>query len=195
MTKCLVITADVKRAQCHATTDQPVALSQKTPWIAALWLTALACCLALSNNSRADDNYTADTNLSDPLFIPDNLDFYNPLQSGDGHRRYDPNVSTMDNVALYRAADQYRSGEISASQRALNHQWMAQYHSGDGVRHGGKVLSKLFKMGFKTYWQNGEFGKKRYLPNDKGNGKLTNDLDYRVRLSGNKLKLSLNYEF
>ncbi len=178
MTKPSVITA-------NANMD-----SRAVSSVALLLLLALVCGLVMSSASRAGEN----DGLNDDLFIPDNLDFYNPLQEADGHRDYNPQISGMDNVALYRAAGQYRNSELSASQRALNHQWMQQYHNGDGVRHGGKVFSKLFQIGLKTYWKSGKFGK-GYLPDDKGNGRITEDIDYRLRMSGNKLKLSVLYEF
>lgn len=156
----------------------------------ALTLLAIVCCLAISSQARAQDDFD--------FFVPDNLQFYNPLKPSNGHRDNRPTSTGLDNVALYEAAQQYRSDIMSPSQRALNHQWLHQMETDDGVRHGSKVLSKIFKMGFKTYWKgvkNSKFQSNNLVPNANGKGKVNSDMDYRLRISGNKLKLSLEYDF
>jgi len=132
---------------------------------ALLWALGLAliCGLAASPQTKADtlledflslgSKLSSSDKTNEDIFVPDNLEFYNPLKKADGHRSYDPGITGLDNISLYRQAAHYRSNTLNSSQRALNHQWMNQYHNDDGVRHGSKVLSQLFKMGFKTYWK------------------------------------------
>lgn len=177
-----------------------------TVWVAVL---AFVCSLAMVPQTQAEGIFNNAKGLfnkalfihndaDDGLFIPDNLKFYNPLEEGDGHRAFNPRINGLDSVALYQAAENYRSNEINSSQRALNHQWLSQYHNDEGVRQGGKVLSKLFKMGFKTYWssvKNGKYHTNNYVPNVNGIGKFTEDIDYRVRLTDSKVKVSVAYEF
>lgn len=185
---------------------KPIAEPTVATPAALLWALGLALIwgLVISPQSKADtlledflslgSSLSSSDKVKDDIFIPDNLEFYNPLKKADGHRSYDPGITGLENVSLYRQAENYRSNTLNSSQRALNHQWMSQYHHDDGVRHGSKVLSQLFKMGFKTYWKGVDTSNK-YIPDDQGEGKIINDLDYRLRMSGNKIKLSLEYEF
>ncbi len=57
-------------------------------------------------------------------------------------------------------------------------------------------------MGFKTYWnsiKHSKFRSNKLIPDGGGEGKVAvasgGEVDYKLRLSGNKLKIHVNYEF
>ncbi|NIB41537.1 hypothetical protein HBA55_18180 [Pseudomaricurvus alkylphenolicus] len=162
----------------------------------------IACLLALlicagATSVHAEKMIEADKH--DDLFVPDRLNFYNPLKhTGSERKRYQPQNTALTNNQLETICDQIRNNEMSASQRALNYQWLEQDAEGAELHVGSKVVSKLVKMGLRTYW-NGVHGKhyatSSVLPDGNGHGKFTEEVDYKIRLSGNKLKLSVKYEF
>jgi len=130
------------------------------------------------------------------LFLPDSFNYYNPLKHGAEKvsRASDPHA--LDNQQLETAASYIRANDMSAEQRALNHQWLNQ--AGDSnIRIGNKVLSSIMRMGFKTYWSG--VRNKHYpstvMPDGNGNGQLTDEVEYKLRLSQNKVRLVLKYDF
>ncbi|MGH1373369.1 MAG: hypothetical protein ACRBBW_15120 [Cellvibrionaceae bacterium] len=168
--------------------------------VSAFTLSA-ACALLISSSVHSADGIQADQH--NDLFVPDKLSYYNPLKhnkqqvKGDA-KRYATSSVALSNLQLEDAANQIRTNEMSSQQRALNHQWLEQHHHGDNPDVGSKVLSKLVKMGFRTYWdgvRNKHYSSAKAVPDGNGTGKVSEDVDYKIRLSGNKVKLSFEYEF
>ncbi len=134
---------------------------------------------------------------SSALVLPDDMNYYNPLKHGREDDSQWIRSTGMSSEELLRSAGHIRSQDMSQQQRALNHQWLLQQDHQD-VRIGGKVVSKLVKMGFRTYWdgvRNKHYRDNKAVPTSNGNGQITQDVDYKIRLSGDKLKLSVSYEF
>jgi hypothetical protein len=129
-------------------------------------------------------------------YIPNDFNYYNPLKNGHKGNNW---LSTqgLNNEELARAAEDIRSSDMTIQQRALNHQWLSE-PEGDGLHFGTKVVSRLVKMGFRTYWdgvRNKHYKNSRVVPDGAGNGKVSEDVDYKLRLSDDKVKLSVQYEF
>ncbi len=170
-----------------------------TPLLAKSSCAKLTCCtlLALLTLAQAATSY-AETRSSD-LFIPEHTATYNPLQHGKGKSStYSLPTVGLSNEDLVNAADDIRNNDISLEQRALNHQWLDHENYVDDAHVGGKVLSHLFKMGFKTYWKDvrdNNYSQSTSVPTDEGDGKITRDINYNIRLNGNDVKLSVDYEF
>ncbi|NHN39619.1 hypothetical protein G8764_20150 [Pseudomaricurvus alcaniphilus] len=160
--------------------------------------TRLLCALALcSTTSPLALAQSAAGNQSGGLIFPSLKNYYNPLKHGSERKTSGYSSQLMDNETLLRSAQQLRSDTMTQEQRALNHQWLVQ-GTDDSAVVGSKVFSTLMKMGFKTYWEGNRVqfgGDNRVLPNDDGDGRITDDMDYKVRFSGDKIKLSLEYEF
>lgn len=145
---------------------------------------------------------TAGAGYDNAPILPGQPQRYNPLQHKSSSGRTTSSLSSsdreMDNNSLLRSAEQLRNTEMSAEQRALNYQWLQQHQGDDDPQVGGKVLQTLMKMGFKTYWEGTRINldsNDEALPNSDGNGKVTDDIDYKIRMSGDKIKLSFEYEF
>lgn len=158
----------------------------------------LLMCVLISASTSSISHATSSENIAHGggLFVPD-LDYYNPLQHGQV-RRDRLSSHAMTNDQLLQAAQYIRSDNMSAQQRALNHQWLEQEHYNQELRLGNKVVSKIFKMGFKTYWngvRNKHYSSSTVIPDGDGKGKLTQDVDYKLRLSDDKVRLSLQYDF
>ncbi|TQV85675.1 hypothetical protein FKG94_02195 [Exilibacterium tricleocarpae] len=144
---------------------------------------------------------------SDDIFIPDNLLFYNPLKQTDNRVEISalPSTTGLDNQALEQAAMHFRDNQMNSTQRALNYQWLHQHHHQTDLEHDSKVLSKLLKMGLRTYWDNmqkpGFMTGKNSLGTGSGSKKsyrssfTKSEVDYDLKISGNKLKLSMDYKF
>lgn len=138
------------------------------------------------------------------LFVPENLNYYNPLKHSQGHqakktKRYSSRSIGLNNNQLEDAANDIRNNEMSAQQRALNFQWLQQENNEyDDVTVGGRVLQELMKMGFRTYWdgvRNKHYSSSKIIPNSSGDGKVSEDVDYKLRLSDDTVKLTFEYEF
>lgn len=164
--------------------------------VSAFTLSA-ACALLISSSVHASEGIQADQH--NDLFVPDELSYYNPLKHNKRPtKRYITSSVALSNLQLENAANQIRTNEMSSQQRALNHQWLEQHHHGDNPDVGSKVLSKLVKMGLKTYWdgvRNKHYSAAQVIPDGDGSGKVSEEVDYKIRLSGNKVKLSFEYEF
>lgn len=136
------------------------------------------------------------------LYLPQQPSRYNPLQNSAEQKKNSSSLTEfnrhLDNESLLRSAEQMRSNSMSADQRALNYQWLQQDDPDSQVQLGGQVLSTLMKMGFKTYWEGNRIELNEgdsALPNSQGNGKFTEDIDYKIRMSGDKIKFSFEYDF
>lgn len=158
---------------------------------------ALACSVVVASSFSYAESVQADKN--NDLFVPDKLSYYNPLKHNQQEsKRYATSSIALSNTQLENAANQIRTNDMSSEQRALNHQWLEQHHHGDDPYIGSKVLSKLMKMGLRTYWdgvRNKHYSSASAVPDGNGSGKVTEEVDYKIRLSGNKVKLSFEYEF
>ncbi len=155
-----------------------------------------ACVLLMSSSVHSAEGIQADQHYD--LFVPDKMSYYNPLKHNKREpKHYATSSIALSNLQLEDAANQIRTNEMSSEQRALNHQWLEQHHHGDTPDVGSKVLSKLMKMGLKTYWDGvrNTHSSAKAIPDGNGSGKVSEDVDYKIRLSGNKVKLSFEYEF
>ncbi len=154
-------------------------------------------CIALFASAQSFDSFGEASNSN--VFIPERVDYYNPLKhDNDGHKPYAILRSALTNADLKQAAEDIRNNEMSTEQRALNHQWLDHDNYTDDQRFGSKVISQILKMGFKTYWKDvrkNNYSNAAAVPTEEGKGKITPDVDYKFRISGNKLKLSVEYEF
>lgn len=180
---------DTPNTAIEAYVAGPVAVARSVVMTATL---ALASMGAMAD-VEADQN--------NDLFVPDKLSYYNPLKHNkyeDKNSRYETKSVALSNTDLENAAQQIRTNNMSAQQRALNHQWLEQQHNNDDPYMGSKVLSKLMQMGFRTYWdgvRNKHYASLKAVPDGSGSGKVSEEVDYKLRLSGNKVKLSFEYEF
>ncbi len=154
------------------------------------------CVLLVATCSRLYAETTVTVEDTD-FFIPDDLHFYNPLKHSDGTRKiaHKPNATGMDNDALTEAAEYFRNNDMNAAQRALNYRWLRREHDDMDLDLDGKVLSKIFRMGFKTYWRNTHKDFESELNDDDIHGSLSEEMSYGLRVSGRKLKFSFEYEF
>lgn len=145
-----------------------------------------AFCLCLPTGKAVAD---------EDLFIPSLPVYYNPLGETKDRRQQSEPV-TLSNEALLRNADEIRNNRMPMTQRALNHQWLDQDRYEEETRLGGKVFSSIVKMGLKTYWDDlrDDHLSESYLKSA-GTSKSSKDVDYNLRLSGDKLNLSVKYDF
>lgn len=107
-------------------------------------------------------------------------------------------VRSLSNLGLEEQASLLRSGEMSAAQRALNHQWLSIHSGEEDDVDGGKALSRIAKYTLREYWRNKrqQLGDNRFIPDSDGRiATQINDVDYDVKLSDNGLKFGFTYEF
>lgn len=163
--------------------------TQKNTWL-------MACRIAIFSVAGFYGAVTHAGDSGNALVLPEDMNYYNPLKHGRSETQW---LSTggLDNDELLREAGNIRSRDMSQQQRALNHQWLEQEEQSD-VRVGGKVVSELVKMGFRTYWdgvRNKHYRDNKAVPTSSGNGQISRDIDYKIRLSGDKFRLSVSYDF
>ena len=136
---------------------------------------------------------------TDPLLFSD-FHTYNPLKNQNNVtlHRGGTNLQALSNEDLIKLADNSRNGEMSASQRALNQQWLEQYGEGADISLGGQALQKIIKQGFKTYWdalRQSTFKGNTMIPDSEGNGSFNTEMEYKLRLSDDQVKLAFEYSF
>lgn len=78
----------------------------------------------------------------------------------------------------------------------FNYLWMRQNQDHYRYSDGGAAIGRLFRMGVKTWYKNYRNSNKNVgLPNENGGGSINTNIDYRLRLSSDRVKLALEYEF
>ena len=78
----------------------------------------------------------------------------------------------------------------------FNTLWLQEGQQHYDYDEGGAAIGKLFRMGVKTWYRSyRSANRESKLPDENGSGAVSNDVDYRVRLSSDKVKFQLNYEF
>jgi|GEM_PF-989443 hypothetical protein len=106
------------------------------------------------------------------------------------------NLSHLNNEQLLERAQHLRSNNPNTTQQTLNYQWL-KAHQNDNSIVGKKVYQTLFKRGFKAFWnrQRKERFKSERIPDINGRGSVSNEVDYKLRLNSDELKVKLSYEF
>lgn len=134
--------------------------------------------------------------LADDLFIPDSNTALN-LQADNAF--FVDSAFGLDNEALYEAAENLRNNSMGTVQRRLNYQWLQMHTHPTEFQPttGGKALNEILKMGWQTYreQQKRNNNNSPLLRYSTGHGKIGKSMDYDVRLSGDKFKVSFEYEF
>ena len=141
----------------------------------------------------------------------ENIIYTSLLETSD-FRTYDPftvnnsvrihrngrNISTLSNEELSELADNYHLNQMSAAQRVLNQQWLAQQSNQSEVKIGNNALQKLLQYGFKSYWnklRQTTFKGNTIIPDAAGKGSFNSETAYQLRLSSSKIKLQVQYSF
>jgi len=106
------------------------------------------------------------------------------------------NFSYLNNEQLRERAQQLRSDNPNTTQQTLNYQWLKAHQNNDYIL-GKKVYQTLFKRGLKEFWnlQRKERFKSERIPDINGRGSVSNEVDYKLRLKPDELKIKLSYEF
>lgn len=156
-----------------------------------------ALLLSLISPSLAADENTAIN--YDPLLFSD-FRTYNPLKKGNNvnHYKGGSNLTALSNEDLNLLADNSRHQQMSASQRALNQQWLAQNSEGSDVSLGSRALQKIIQQGVKTYWDSirlTKFKGNKIIPDSNGKGNFNSEMEYKLRLKDDEVKLALEYSF
>ncbi|WP_227718267.1 hypothetical protein [Microbulbifer sp. Q7] len=133
--------------------------------------------------------------LADDIFIPDSTSALN-LQADNAF--FIDSAFGMDNQALYESAENLRNNSMGMVHRRLNHQWLELHTRPDQSQNvtGGRAVNEILKMGFKTYMEQHKRSKQHpLLRYTQSGGRLNSALDYDFRLSDDKFKISVQYEF
>lgn len=122
---------------------------------------------------------------------------YNPFQLEDRVKIHRPEAYYSSNEQLEQAASSYHDHSMMASQKALNQQWLQQYHTGEIDKNGSRALQKILQLGAKSFWnalRQKEF-KSGLIPDGNGDGQFSTEWNYKVRASDDKFKFTVEYEF
>ncbi|WP_101756953.1 hypothetical protein [Oceanicoccus sp. KOV_DT_Chl] len=85
----------------------------------------------------------------------------------------------------------------SENDLAFNYLWMEQYKADYRSSEGGNAAGKILRRGLKA-WYKSKYGKASTLSGDDEDTMVIDTLsqiDYRLRVSGDKVKLGIKYEF
>lgn len=150
----------------------------------------------ISPTTFSDENTTLSY---DPLLFSD-FHTYNPLKKGNNvnHYKGGSNLTALTNEDLNLLADNSRHQQMSASQRALNQQWLHQNSEQSDVSLGSRALQKIIQQGVKTYWDSirlTKFKGNKIIPDSNGKGNFSSEMEYKLRLKDDEVKLALEYSF
>lgn len=123
-------------------------------------------------------------------------DFFSSDVSSQVNNGKNFNFSYLNNEQLLERAQQLRSQHPNSPQLKFNNQWLRAHQNDDHII-GKKVYQTLFKRGFKKFWhrQRKERFKSDHVPDLNGQGAVSSEVDYKLRLRPDELKVKLNYEF
>ena len=105
--------------------------------------------------------------------------------------------TTLSNEDLLIRANQMKYDELTASQRAMNYQWLSEHSGSEDAVRGNKAVSKLVERHLKAYIDNrggSRWIKSKLMPDSSGNG-FIKSVDYDVKLRSDKLVIGISYEF
>jgi hypothetical protein len=156
-----------------------------------IYVLIVALLLAASTKLRAEansDNHAGDTQYDD---------FYQQLQKSD-MTQYRP----VYNNLLLRVTNEYsivvntRPDLLADQDLAFNYLWMLRYQTENPYKEGGAAAGKLIRMGVKALYKIyiGDITYSDKLKDDEIGGALST-MDYRLRVSSDKVKFGLKYEF
>jgi hypothetical protein len=150
-------------------------------------LTATLCLLSLSINSDAADSFYSSPGSQTTAFIfqhktasviperPATM----PQFFGDASLKLDYQAAYQEDAHLL-----------------FNTLWLQESQQYYDYDEGGAAVGKLFRIGLKTWYRSYRSANRQSnLPDENGSGAVSNDIDYRVRLSSDRVKLQFNYEF
>ena len=137
----------------------------------------------------------ADTHLSTKVY--DAEMFYQQLIKKSAFDRIGTNNSLLDKIVPhYDAFSLPLSNSKQDDDLAFNYLWMQQYQLGYSHKNGGAAAGKLIRMGLKSLYKS--YTNSNSVTNaaaeDDFADKFSN-MDYRLRVSGDKLKLGVKYSF
>ncbi|GLS26214.1 hypothetical protein [Marinibactrum halimedae] len=154
----------------------------------AVLIIGLLCHPCSADNDNLEFSYIPD-------YLHPNAFFHKETQYNDSNERHFSTYA-MDNEDLEMAVANFSDGSINTMQRLMNHQWLYQAHYDIKLKKGSKVLSRFLQDSLYTYWKNRR--KSQSNTSDLANSHNQQDIhqvDYRMRLSDDSLKLSVSYEF
>ncbi len=155
----------------------------------------LSCHSVLSEETSTLTPYAGDS--TEHFFHSGQFTTYNPFQLEDRVKIHRPKAYYSSNQQLEQAASSYHDHSMMASQKALNQQWLHQYHTGEIDKSGSRALQKILQLGAKSFWnalRQKEF-KSGLIPDGDGNGQFSTEWNYKVRASDDKFKFTVEYEF
>ncbi|MGI1678514.1 MAG: hypothetical protein K6L75_07285 [Cellvibrionaceae bacterium] len=106
----------------------------------------------------------------------------------------------LDNNDLFITAQNLRANDMTSSQRGHNYRWI-QKNDLDSPRQSKALIRKIFSSALKAYWnqwRQKSLPENSLIPDADGKGKLQwqqTDIDYRLKISGNYVKLMFKMEF
>lgn len=123
-------------------------------------------------------------------------EFSSPKALSQSGSKQSLNFAYLNNEQLLERAQQLRSNAPNTTQQTLNYQWLKAHQNDDYIL-GKKVYQTLFKRGFKELWnrQRKERFKSEHVPDINGRGSVSNEVDYKLRLNSDELKVKFSYEF
>ncbi|GAB2197968.1 hypothetical protein [Sessilibacter sp. MAH4] len=154
----------------------------------ALCLIAFSVCIYSTRGSAQEQT-----------FVPDYLYPYSNMHAADIEGQgADRHFSAygLTNEELEFSAANFFDNSLNTTQRLMNHQWIYQSYHDIELQSGSKFFSNLFKSTLKTYWQKYHQNKliNTALPDSSGEGSIS-EVNYKMRLKDDSVKMSFVYEF
>ncbi len=160
-------------------TKQFIQHDLKVAFLTSFAVLLLCAALGYSNRSTAE------------VIVPNTPFYYQLHQFKSGNIQADQS-SLLNKISLdtntFNAIPMTRNQEDDL---AFNYLWMQQYQQDYEYKDGGAAIGKLLRMGLKSMYRRNNAS----LSSENDFSSSYSSFDYHLRLSGNKFKIGLEYDF
>lgn len=171
-----------------------------------LWFVLLCCASLLSTQARAETNislssagYTDNTSIGKSEgYNQIETPFYAQLQRSNayGATYRNDGESFLLQVMGSNYQDTLAPSTVAEDDElAFHYLWMQQYQENYHHRDGGAAAGKILRMGVKALYKSYVNGVIYSAQSNEDIEATISDLEYRLRVSGDKVKLGIEYEF
>ncbi len=176
------------RPQAYRTST--ISISRLTPLVLLAMLLILAG-LLYSPMSKADKLYLSPSQATTTAF-------YQQFRQNSASKSSNHSKSLLEQVMPNRVLlEPLVDSHEHEDDLAFNYLWLQQHQQGYSHRDGGAAAGKLLRMGIKSLYKSysGSSSINTNSNDESDFNSNVSQVDYRLRLSGDKVKLGIEYEF
>ncbi|WP_339339317.1 hypothetical protein [uncultured Oceanicoccus sp.] len=136
---------------------------------------------------------------ADKLYLSPNdtvaVTFYRQLRANSAYKTDNGNKSLLARIMPDQVFLEPLTNQKQADDLAFNYLWLQQQQQGYSQKNGGAAAGKLLRMGIKSLYKSYSGSSSINIGDESDFVSSIHNVDYRLRLSSDKIKLGIEYEF